>query len=577
MPLPVPTEAEAKPEFITRCMGDDQAIEDNPDQAQRAAVCETQWNNAQPETEGEGKAATPEGTWAYCICKPCGYSIEHTAGAPCADTKCPTCGAALTPSNEEAEAKAVKALAHNSTLADTEPDWGTVDKTKLPDNAHADFKARSYPHHFVQGGGAPDEDGRWTTGTMYLHRGGLSAALAAAAGARSGEEAPAAIQAHLKAHADTVKPADDEKSGDETLLMSLENEADSTTASTPSPENAKHTTCNYKVASVDRDERTAVFTISSDHVDRDGEVVLPKGAKLENYQRNPVVLYGHDYSSLPVAKALWIKGGKEDGRSVLISKAKFASTEYANDVFDLVADGFLKTSSIGFIPDDMMGRAPTDAEVKANPEWSKARRVFDEWELLEWSIVPVPSNPHALARAMMKGRKVPHGFTLTEAEEIEDADAKPEKWAVNTWEPDAHEATCHSVERFVSDSFTRQAHKIEGARIYISVSGMTQPINRQDGTKIPGERILYKVFYPVDDWTADTALLHAVDSKASGFLADSQRVKHIENIVHVTKVHEVKILPPIKPDDSTEYVRVITSMKDIRKAEIARMRGKIIY
>jgi len=30
------------------------------------------------------------------------------------------------------------ALTHNSKLADNEPDWGSVDKTKLPRNAFAD-------------------------------------------------------------------------------------------------------------------------------------------------------------------------------------------------------------------------------------------------------------------------------------------------------------------------------------------------------------------------------------------------------------------------------------------------------
>jgi phage head maturation protease len=43
MPLPTPNEGETEQEFISRCMGDDTANEDFPEQQQRAAVCYRQW------------------------------------------------------------------------------------------------------------------------------------------------------------------------------------------------------------------------------------------------------------------------------------------------------------------------------------------------------------------------------------------------------------------------------------------------------------------------------------------------------------------------------------------------------
>ena len=68
-----------------------------------------------------------------------------------------------------------KALTHNSKTADDEPAWGGVDKKKLPFNAHANLQSGdqglkstwSHPHHFVRGGGSPDESGVFTTGTMF--------------------------------------------------------------------------------------------------------------------------------------------------------------------------------------------------------------------------------------------------------------------------------------------------------------------------------------------------------------------------------------------------------------------------
>src|SRR5262249_9799598 len=89
---------------------------------------------------------------------------------------------------------------HNSKTAESEPQWSSVDKTALPDMAFADRPDRSYPHHFVENGGKPDDKGRYTTGTLYLHKGGLNAAWAAAMGAHTGEKASPAVIAHLEAH-----------------------------------------------------------------------------------------------------------------------------------------------------------------------------------------------------------------------------------------------------------------------------------------------------------------------------------------------------------------------------------------
>ena len=43
MPLPTPTEGENEQAFISRCMANETALEDFPDQEQRAAVCYRQW------------------------------------------------------------------------------------------------------------------------------------------------------------------------------------------------------------------------------------------------------------------------------------------------------------------------------------------------------------------------------------------------------------------------------------------------------------------------------------------------------------------------------------------------------
>lgn len=124
---------------------------------------------------------------------------SHDGSFVAADDR-PTPGDQMYPNRE------ILNFSHNSTLADSEPSWGGVDKTALPQLAFADHgepdkkSTWGYPHHWISGGSAKDDQGIWTNGTMYLHEGGLNAAWAAANGAHTGQQASAAVKAHLNAH-----------------------------------------------------------------------------------------------------------------------------------------------------------------------------------------------------------------------------------------------------------------------------------------------------------------------------------------------------------------------------------------
>ena len=76
----------------------------------------------------------------------------------------------------------------------------------------------------------------------------------------------------------------------------------------------------------------------------------------------------------------------------MVAETRFAQgVGFAEDVFRLFEQGVLRAWSIGFVP----RRAYRAAGVKG-------LRV-DEWELLEYSAVPVPENPGALTVALEKG------------------------------------------------------------------------------------------------------------------------------------------------------------------------------
>ena len=52
-------------------------------------------------------------------------------------------------------------------------------------------------------------------------------------------------------------------------------------------------------------KRHVLAAVSTDAIDRDGEVVVPRGIDKTHFQKNPVVLWAHDYRTMPIGKALW--------------------------------------------------------------------------------------------------------------------------------------------------------------------------------------------------------------------------------------------------------------------------------
>lgn len=128
-------------------------------------------------------------------------------------------------------------------------------------------------------------------------------------------------------------------------------------------------------------DRKMAFTISTAAVDRDGDTIDPRGWQLDNYRRSPVVLWAHDHTQPPIGKAsnLW-----SDAKG-LHATVEFPPTgiyPFADQVHDLVKTGFLSATSVGFIPKE------------SRP--SKTGQAITQAELLEFSIVSVPSNPQAL-------------------------------------------------------------------------------------------------------------------------------------------------------------------------------------
>ncbi|GIW70330.1 MAG: hypothetical protein KatS3mg101_1077 [Patescibacteria group bacterium] len=118
--------------------------------------------------------------------------------------------------------------------------------------------------------------------------------------------------------------------------------------------------------------------ISTADIDRQGESIDQNGWDLSFYKLNPVVLWAHDYYSLPIGITTDIK--IEDGK--LIAKGIFAPAEanpFAQQVRRLYDLKIVRATSVGFIPLETDGK------------------IIKKAELLEFSFVPVPANPFALS------------------------------------------------------------------------------------------------------------------------------------------------------------------------------------
>ena len=142
-----------------------------------------------------------------------------------------------------------------------------------------------------------------------------------------------------------------------------------------------------EIKAIDAEKRTVDFIISNEQPDREGDVIVASGWKLDNFRRNPVVPFAHDYASLPVARAI---SGHDQWRRIT-SHRRIASLElspFADRVFRYIQAGFLSAASVGFVPLEWKW---AEDEVARPWGWDIASA-----ELLEFSIVPVPMHPMAL-------------------------------------------------------------------------------------------------------------------------------------------------------------------------------------
>lgn len=169
---------------------------------------------------------------------------------------------------------------------------------------------------------------------------------------------------------------------------------------------------------IDTTKMCAKFIVSTCCKDRHGDIVEPDGClpHLKNYARNPRIFFAHRTDDLPIASArdaegnLCLEVDKENG--IIRSTAWFhGETPESELIFRLIARKELQAASIGFLP-VRAAVIHTDNKEESNSEGDKIvdfRNMghpimhFIEWDMIEWSVVPIPANQEALAAHLGRG------------------------------------------------------------------------------------------------------------------------------------------------------------------------------
>ncbi len=150
-------------------------------------------------------------------------------------------------------------------------------------------------------------------------------------------------------------------------------------------------------------ERTIVSYISTSDIDRDGEVLLPKGMSTKHYESSgKPVFWGHRYDEPKdvIGQCQWLK--VDGGGTGVVAKTAFRNTEFADEVYQLYSEDLtgqgpiLRGFSVGFIP----------LEWETGKKEGDPRRTYTKWELLEFSFVSIPCNPMAQTILGQKGIKL---------------------------------------------------------------------------------------------------------------------------------------------------------------------------
>jgi len=155
-----------------------------------------------------------------------------------------------------------------------------------------------------------------------------------------------------------------------------------------------------EVRAVEDEERVIEFVAATEGRKRDGHEVVVSGFEFENFDLNPVFLWGHDQGDgdrpplPPIGSVIDRRIDSDAGTPRLIMRVRFATHELAETVYQLYRENHMRSVSIGWLP------------LETEPIMEEGRQTgvrFLRSELLELSAVPIPADPQAIMLKAQRG------------------------------------------------------------------------------------------------------------------------------------------------------------------------------
>ena len=142
------------------------------------------------------------------------------------------------------------------------------------------------------------------------------------------------------------------------------------------------------------EERQATFIISTEDVDRDGDVIKSDGIDFSEYNQNPIVLFAHDSSKLPIGVTLKVfKNNKQTKATVMFYDNEIDKTGTSDTIYSFVKANGIKGASIGFRAVKAKYPSPEEAKTYKMPDYGI---LYEKISVYEWSVVTIPANQNAL-------------------------------------------------------------------------------------------------------------------------------------------------------------------------------------
>lgn len=293
-------------------------------------------------------------------------------------------------------------------------------------------------------------------------------------------------------------------------------------------------------------DRVIIGRITTNSVDRDSDVVLPQGGQFEDYLKNPVVLWSHDYGGslfggttyqLPHARNMWLRQFPSRNPKEIRAATQYASkemNEFGDQVYRYRLAKWPLGYSIGFIPiqtiydDDeewdktlaaWKRRVADDTEIDIETI-KEPERFFTRWQLLEYSDVKIPCNQDAVQMMISKGLMAENERDRYTIKTESSDDLGNEYLPIEKPYPNEHACRLRDPNDFQDGHWSRSSREHEGKR-YDVIRG------RLKGETTTTEQA-YR--YPKAIWTVSSARSHCKSHDGISFEAASEEESLISGI-----------------------------------------------